>query len=115
MLKRILEEYLSIDGVRFAALVGRDGLVIEFAGRESVDFDALGAQSTDAMQFFEQYSRILNMGHVRQIGTEYSGGAFLITAITPEEFFVVVTDSQAAMGRASYVFSKTRQRVVAAM
>ena len=45
MLKQILGEFLKIDGVSAAVVVGRDGFVIESAASGKMDIDALGAMA----------------------------------------------------------------------
>lgn len=52
VLRQILSEFLTIPGVTAAALVGRDGFVIDAAAPGSPDYDALGALSSDALIFF---------------------------------------------------------------
>jgi predicted regulator of Ras-like GTPase activity (Roadblock/LC7/MglB family) len=42
MLKQILNEFLSINGVATAAVIGRDGFVIEIVQVDPIDTDALG-------------------------------------------------------------------------
>jgi predicted regulator of Ras-like GTPase activity (Roadblock/LC7/MglB family) len=42
MLKEILGEFLNIDGVSAAVMVGRDGLVIESVTPGKMDIDELG-------------------------------------------------------------------------
>ena len=113
MLKRVLEEFLAIDGVTSASLIGRDGFVIEIVSSHPVDTDALGALGSSAMRFFDRGGLSLDMGRVRQLALEYNNGAIVMTAITADEFLAVTTDSQAAMGRVSYALAKTSSRVAA--
>mgnify|MGYP001636572569 CR=1 FL=1 len=42
MLKPLLEEFLKVEGVSAAVVVGRDGFVIESAVSGKVDIEALG-------------------------------------------------------------------------
>jgi uncharacterized protein len=115
MLKRILEEFLSIDGVSTAALVGRDGFVIEIAGTQPVDVDALGALGSSSMRFFDSGMYAPGMGLFRQLAIEYSRGVMIFTPVTRDEFLAIITESQAAVGRVKYVLEKSSQRVAAAM
>lgn len=115
MLKQILEEFLSIDGVIAGALIGRDGFVIDIAEKQPIDSDALGALGSSSMRFFDLGGYSMEMGPVRQLAMEYRGGAIIFTPITADEFLAVITDSRAAMGRVSYALEKTRDRVAAVM
>ena len=52
LLKQILSEFLKNNGVTTAALVGRDGFVIDVATKASLDPDALGALGSSSINFF---------------------------------------------------------------
>ena len=103
----------AVLGVNVAALIGRDGFVIEIVGTQSIDIDGLGALGSSQMAFFEKGGYSMDMGRLRQLAIEYGDGAIIFTAITSDEFLVVITDSRAAMGRISYVLAKTSERVAA--
>jgi uncharacterized protein len=115
MLKSILGEFLTIDGVTTAALVGRDGFVIEIVSQQPVDIEALGALGSGLMQFFDRGGYSLEMGPLRQLAIEFGEGAIILTALTSDEFLAVITDSRAAVGRVSYALEKTSARVAAAI
>jgi predicted regulator of Ras-like GTPase activity (Roadblock/LC7/MglB family) len=113
MLKQILEEFLSIDGVTTAALVGRDGFVIEIAETDPTDSDALGVLCSDSMRFFGRNGASMKMGTLRQIVLEYRNGVLIITPVTPDEFLVILTDTTTVLGRLTYTLAKTSSRVLA--
>jgi uncharacterized protein len=52
MLKMILPEFPNNFGVTAAALVGRDGFVIDLATNASLDCDVLGALGSSSINFF---------------------------------------------------------------
>jgi predicted regulator of Ras-like GTPase activity (Roadblock/LC7/MglB family) len=83
MLKKILREFLSIDGVIAAALIGRDGFVIESVQKHrKSDTDALGALCSGSIRFFERSGVIMKMGSPRQIMLEYKEGVLILTPVT---------------------------------
>ena len=49
MLKPLLEEFLRVEGVSAAVVVGRDGFVIESAVSGKVDIEALGAMASTGL------------------------------------------------------------------
>jgi len=106
MLKQILNEFLSIEGVIAAALIGHDGFVIEVIQTDFVDTDALGALCSGLLSFFEHEGRILEMGHIRQIALEYRAGTLILTPITSEEFLAVLTRTSAGLGHLNYSLPK---------
>jgi uncharacterized protein len=115
MLKQMLEEFLSIEGVSAAALISRDGFVIEIADTENTDTDALGALGSSSARYFDQFGTSLDKGRFRNLSLEYHGGTITITPLTREEYLAVITSSGASGGRISYVLAKASKRVIAAM
>jgi predicted regulator of Ras-like GTPase activity (Roadblock/LC7/MglB family) len=115
LLKQILKEFLSLNGVTNAALVGRDGFVIDMAGSNALNSDALGALCSSSINVFEKGSAWMESGSLRQMMLEYQGGAVLLTPVTKEEFLVILTNSTEELGHLTYRIAKTSTRVVAAM
>lgn len=114
MLKKILMEFLSIDSVITAALVGRDGFVIEIVQKNRrSDTDAIGALCSGAIRFFEQGGATMDMGAPRQVVFEYRYGAVIIIRVTPDEFLAIITDTTAGLGHLSFTLAKTSSRVAA--
>ena len=111
MLKQIINEFLSIDGVIAAALIGLDGFVIEIIQIDFVDTDALGALCSGSMKFFEHEGRVLEMGHTRQIALEYQAGTLVLTPITGEEFLAVLTRTSTGLGHLNYSLPKISSRI----
>jgi len=113
MLKAVLEELFTIQGVNAAALVGRDGFVIEIVKLNSVDTDALGALTSSALSFFDKSG--MGMGGLKQLVLEHRDGAIIITPITKDEFLVLLSEVQASTGRLAYIVSQATGRVASAM
>jgi len=111
MLKQILNEFLSIEGVIAAALIGYDGFVIEITRTEFVDADALGALCSGSVRFFEHGGRAMDMGHPRQIALEYQAGTLILTPITSEEFLAVLTRTSTGLGHLNYTLPKISSRI----
>jgi predicted regulator of Ras-like GTPase activity (Roadblock/LC7/MglB family) len=115
MLRRILEEFLSLDTISSAAIVGRDGFVVEIASSQPTDLDALGAFSSSAMRFYEKGGESMDMGPPTQLYLEYMGGALHITPVTRDEFLVIQTCEKVITGELTSILEKTGARVVSAM
>ncbi len=71
MLKQILSEFLTFNGVTTAALVGRDGFVIDIAANASPDPDALGVLGSSYINLFERGGAVMEGGRLRQLMLEY--------------------------------------------
>jgi predicted regulator of Ras-like GTPase activity (Roadblock/LC7/MglB family) len=115
MLKKVLEEFLQIDGVKTAALISRDGFVIELAGAPPADADALGALGSSSARFFDSFGHSLEKGPFRKLTVEYAGGTITISSPTSDEFLAIITGSGASAGRINYLLAKAGHRVAAAM
>jgi len=115
MLKKILEQYLSMAGVSAAALVGNDGFVVEIASTRPVDLDALGALTSSAMRFFKNGGISMKMGPQKLLVFEYGGGAIILTPVSPEEFLAVMSETPAITGKLSYAVAQAGERVAAVL
>jgi len=117
MLKQVLEEFLNIEGVSAAALVGRDGFVIEMANAaaRAPDIDAFGAASSSLIRIFDHGGQTLQMGPSRTMVAEYQNGVLVMMPVTPEEFLAILADSSSAVGSLTYSIMRNGARVAAAM
>jgi len=115
MLKRVLEEFLQIEGVTTAALVSADGFLIESTGSVPVDGDALAALGSCAMQFFSRAGIALDRGPARQLMLEHQGGTIIFMQISDDELLAIVTGIQSISGRLAYILPKISSRVNAAI
>ncbi len=114
MLKKILFEFLTMEGVTTAALVGRDGFVIEIVEKtRPSDLDALGALCSGSIRFFEQNGAATMMGSLQQILLEYRDGALILTPVSGEEFLAIITNTTAGLGHLTYTLARTSSRVAA--
>jgi len=114
MLKEILTEFLLIDGVSAAAVIGRDGFVIEIAQKsQNSDIDALGALCSSLIRLMEQYGELLDMGPFRQIILEYRDGGIILVPVSAEEFLAISIDTLAGLGNLTYTIARTSSRVAA--
>lgn len=114
LLKQILSEFLMNTSVTTAALVGRDGFVIDVATTTSLDRDALGALGSSSINFFEKGS-LMEHSKLRQMTMEYLNGAIILTPITREEFLMILTNTTHDLGNLCYRIAYIRPRVAAAM
>jgi len=113
MLKRILREFLQIEGVTTAALIARDGFLIDCVGSEPTDKDALAALGSCVMVFFSRAGIALEMGQVRQSVLEHEDGTIIFTRINDDELLAVMTGAQSAPGRLAYILPKITTRIAA--
>jgi predicted regulator of Ras-like GTPase activity (Roadblock/LC7/MglB family) len=115
MLKKILSEFLNHAGVTTAALVGRDGFVIDVATNAILDRDALGALGSTYINFFEKGLTMLEQTSVRQMTLEHLNGAIILTPITREEFLMILTDTTDGLGNLANRIMNSSPRIAMAM
>ncbi len=115
-LKETLSKFLTIPGVRLAALVGRDGLMIEGVGHDSLDkLEALGAMGSSGLGTAEALGQELDRGGV--IGTlmEYEGGLVSVDPLGDFAFIVTLSDTPQSLGHIRYTVKKTRAVLLEAL
>lgn len=115
MLKQILNEFLKIDGVSAAVVVGRDGFVIESATTGKMDIDALGAMASTGLGTSEAMGKELGKGELRQMIVELEQGPILMSPLSPDEMIAIVASHEANVGRIRYELKKNKERLVAAL
>ena len=115
MLKQILSEFLRLDGVSAAVVVGRDGFVIESAMSGKVDIEALGAMASTGVGTSEAMGTELGKGQLTQMLVELEKGPILLSPLSLDELIAIVADNGANVGRIRYELKKNRERIIAAL
>ena len=115
MIKSILSDLLNIEGVNVAAIVGRDGFVIESTKLGRIDIDALGAVTSVGIRYCETISNELKKGGVRQVVLDLHKGTIILVPISSDVFIAVLADPKVNTKRITFESEKTRGRLIAAM
>lgn len=115
VLKQILSEFLTFNGVTTAALVSRDGFVIDMTANATLDSDAIGALGSSSINLFEKGGAAMECGKLRQMMLEYQNGAIILTPVSKEEFLIILTDTTNNLSHMASLIASTRRRVAAAM
>lgn len=115
MLKPLLEEFLKVEGVSAAVVVGRDGFVIESAVSGKVDIEALGAMASTGLGTSEAMGNTLGKGELSQMLVELEKGPIILAPLSADELIALVADTTANVGRIRYELKKNKERIVAAL
>jgi predicted regulator of Ras-like GTPase activity (Roadblock/LC7/MglB family) len=115
MLKQILSEFLKLDGVSAAVVVGRDGFVIESAVSGNMNVEALGAIASSGVGTSEAMGQELGKGHLSQMLVELENGQIILSPLSTDELIAIVADHGANIGRVRYELKKNRERIIAAL
>lgn len=116
-LKETLSKFLTIPGVRLAALVGRDGLMIEGVGHDSLDkLEALGAMGSSGLGNAEALGQEMDRGGgVVGVLMEYEGGLVSIDPLGDFAFIVTFSDTPNSLGHVRYTVKKSRSLLLEAL
>ena len=101
----VLSGFIDINGVKSAALVGRDGFVIESVTTEKVDMEALGAMVATAIGTSETLGNEFNLGEMSQYLVEFDHGKVVI-ATAGNDILALFTDANAVIGGVRYAVKK---------
>jgi predicted regulator of Ras-like GTPase activity (Roadblock/LC7/MglB family) len=115
MLKQILSEFLKLDGVSAAVVVGRDGFVIESVEAGEIDTEALGAMASTGMGTSEAMGAELGKGEMQQMLVELDLGPILLSPLSDDELIAIVGEKNVNIGRIRYELRKNRERIIAAL
>jgi predicted regulator of Ras-like GTPase activity (Roadblock/LC7/MglB family) len=115
MLKPLLEDFLKVEGVSAAVVVGRDGFVIESAVSGKVDIEALGAMASTGLGTSEAMGGSLGQGALQQVLVEFEKGPIILSPLSADELIAIVADNVSNVGRIRYEIKKNRERIIAAL
>ena len=115
MLRQILGEFLRLDGVTAAVVMGKDGFIIESANSGTFDLEALGAISTTGIRTTQQMGGELGKGAMLQMMVEFESGTVLFSPLSPEELVAIIGEAGVNVGRVRYELKKNRERIIAAL
>lgn len=113
MIRHLLEEFLQIEGVTTAALVGTDGFLIESAGSTPEDEEALAALGSGVMAFFSKTGHILDLGKARQFVLEHDDGSIIFTQVSEDTLLTIIAGTRSSAGHLAYILPKITPRVAA--
>jgi predicted regulator of Ras-like GTPase activity (Roadblock/LC7/MglB family) len=115
MLNRILRDLTKVEGVNAAAIVGRDGFIIEHVANIQMDVDALGAMASTSVGTSEAMGIELGKGNFEQVIVELEKGPIILSLVTENEILAIVAESGANIGRIRYEVKKNKDRITAAL
>ena len=115
MLNRILSDLTKVEGVNAAAIVGRDGFIIEHVANIQMDVDALGAMASTSVGTSEAMGIELGKGNFEQVIVELEKGPIILSLVTENEILAIVAETGANIGRIRYEVKKNRDRITAAL
>lgn len=105
-LRKVLEELVATGTVRAALVVGRDGFIIETAGEDASQLEAVGAIAPSSLGAAEVIGLELAQGPMAQAMFEFEKGAILMSAVGADAILVSILPTGANLGKARYDIRK---------
>jgi len=105
-LKANLGQLAAMPGVRLAALVDREGFLIEAAGEIGVGADVAGALAACLAESSEGIGREMGQGALSSMILDYEGGMVLLHSAGPSATLAVVLRDPTALGKVRYYVEK---------
>jgi|SRR5579859_7796944 len=115
-LKQLLGRFLSIQGVRQAVLVGRDGLLIEGMTRDGKeDMEAVGALATTGLNTADALGQEIARGGLVGVLMEYEHGLVSVDPLGDFALVVTLLDNASSIGRVRHVVKASRSEILEAL
>jgi CheY-like chemotaxis protein/predicted regulator of Ras-like GTPase activity (Roadblock/LC7/MglB family) len=104
--KKLLEPLAEMSGVRLAALVDRDGFVIESAGDVAVDVEVAAALTSCLVEASGGIGRELGHGTLQGLLLEYERGVLSLHAIGEVAMLALLISDPPVLGKVRYYVRK---------
>jgi len=106
-LKAALEQLVAMPGVSLAALVDREGFLIEASGELGVGAEVAGALAACLAESSEGIGREMGQGQLSSMILDYEAGMLLLHAAGPSAILAVVLRDPTALGKVRYYVKKS--------
>lgn len=106
-LKAVLLQLATMPGVRLAALVDREGFLIEAAGELGVGAEVAGALAACLAESSEGIGREMGQGGLSSMILDYETGMVLLHGAGSSAILTVVLRDPTALGKVRYYVKKT--------
>lgn len=114
-IKRILSQFAAMAGVRLAALVDREGFLIESAGVSGVDAEVAAALASCLAESSDGIGSELGQGAIHGIILEYTSGTVLLQSVGTLALLAIVLDAAAVLGKVRYYVKKALPELTGAL
>lgn len=112
-LREALSRLLVIPGVRSAALAGREGLLVETAGRADHRlFEALAALGASALGTADALGQQLNAGPNAAILLEYDGALVSIDPVGEFALVITLAENASSLGRVRHTLASSQDEML---
>jgi len=114
-LKTALAQFAGVAGVRLAAVVDREGFLVEAAGEGTADAELAWALASAVAEACEGIGRELGQGLLQTLVLEYEGGIVLLHAVGPSAMLAVVLHDATVVGKVRYSVKRALPELLRAL
>jgi predicted regulator of Ras-like GTPase activity (Roadblock/LC7/MglB family) len=114
-LKGLLGRITGEPGVSLAALIDRDGFMIQSAGDMVLEADIAGALAASLAVASEHVARELDQGALSSVAVEADAGLILVNAVGPTALLVTVVGDPMVHGKVRYCVKQALPDLAAAL
>jgi len=101
------------DGVLAAAVLGRDGLLIDSDAHAGTDSEQIAAHVPSILQFGDELGSAANVGALQTAVLEHSDATVVLSAMSPEVVLLVLLRPDANLGALLYDIRRHRAGLAA--
>ena len=113
-LKTQLSDFVRVEGIKSAVIVGRDGFVIEGVTNDgNLDIEAIGAILSTGLGTSEVMGKELNVGKLTQSMVEYESGVLVMGTLGIDALLCVVCDQGSNLGNVRLQVKKRSPNLLA--
>jgi CheY-like chemotaxis protein len=114
-LKALLDRLAGVQGVRLAAIVDREGFVVEAVGEPALDTDLIAALTSCVAESSEGLGRDLHQGALHGMILEYGESILTLHVLSPAAILVVLITEPPMLGKLRYLVRKALPELRAAV
>lgn len=113
-LKQQLNDFLKVEGIKSAVIVGRDGFVIEGVTSDgNLEVEAVGAILSTGLGTSEVMGRELNVGKLSQSMVEYDNGVLVMGKLGTDALLCIVCEQGSNLGNVRLQVKKRSPNLLA--
>jgi CheY-like chemotaxis protein len=114
-LKSCLEQVATLPGVALAAVVDREGFLVEGAGDRPLEGEVAWAWASALAEASDGMGRELGQGALHAVILEYEAGVVLLNAVGPAALLAVVLRDPTVLGKVRYSLKRTLPELLRAL
>jgi predicted regulator of Ras-like GTPase activity (Roadblock/LC7/MglB family) len=114
-LAALLDAMTSEEGLSFALVVGRDGILVGSASVDGIDADAIGVLASRGLQDLERLGRAVQGGAVTQIRLRYAGCQMIIGILETSDVLVLGASGAGSAERLLDALARNHKQIAQAL